>query len=50
VDGVDGEESSTVDYKAVLREGEEACTTDSSCSAMDELGVCLCLEKWNVGC
>lgn len=50
VDGVDGEESTTIDYKAVLREGEEACTTDSTCSAMDELGVCLCLEKWTVGC
>jgi hypothetical protein len=50
VDGVDGELSSTIDYKAVLREGEEACTTDKTCSAMDELGVCLCLEKWTVGC
>jgi hypothetical protein len=50
VDGVDDEESSTIDYKAVLREGEEACTTDSTCSAMDQLGVCLCLEKWTVGC
>jgi hypothetical protein len=50
IDGVDGEESSTIDYKAVLREGEEACTADSTCSAMDELGVCLCLEKWTVGC
>src|SRR5690606_30339127 len=42
IDGIDGEESSSVDYKAVLREGEEACTDDSSCSAMDDLGVCLC--------
>lgn len=50
VDGVDGELSSSVDYKAVLREGEEACTSDATCSAMDELGVCLCLEKWTVGC
>ena len=50
VDGVDGEESSTIDYKAVLREGEEACTEDATCSAMDELGVCLCLGKWTVGC
>ena len=50
IDGVDGEESSTIDYKAVLREGEEACTTDETCSAMDDLGVCLCLEKWTVGC
>jgi hypothetical protein len=50
VDGVDGEESSTLDYKAVLREGEEACTTDTTCSAMDDFGVCLCLEKWTVGC
>jgi hypothetical protein len=50
VDGVDGEESSVVDYKAVLREGEEACGADVTCSAMDDLGVCLCLEKWTVGC
>lgn len=50
VDGIDGEASSTVDYKAVLREGEEACTADDGCSAMDDLGVCLCLEKWTVGC
>ncbi len=49
VDGVDGEESTLVDYKAVLREGDE-CTADESCSAPDELGVCLCLEKWTVGC
>ena len=50
IDGVDGEESTMVDYKAVLREGEEACTIDDTCSAMDDLGVCLCLEKWTVGC
>jgi hypothetical protein len=49
VDGVDGSESSTISYKAVLHEGEEACS-DLSCSAPDELGVCLCLEKWTVGC
>jgi len=48
VDGI--EESSTVDYKALLREGEEACEADDTCSAMDELGVCLCLEKWPAGC
>ena len=50
IDGFDTEESTRVDYKAVLREGEEACSEDSSCSAMDELGVCLCLEKWSFGC
>ncbi len=50
VDSVDGEESQIVDYKAVLREGAEACSADDSCSAMDDLGVCLCLEKWTVGC
>src|SRR5690606_35164096 len=50
VDGVDQEQSTTIDYKAVLREGEEACTSDSTCSAMDQMGVCLCLEKWTVGC
>lgn len=50
VDGVDAEESSMVDYKAVLREGEELCSADATCSAMDEQGVCLCLEKWTVGC
>ena len=49
VDGVDGEPSSVVDYKAVLLEGEDACA-DPSCSAMDEMGMCLCLEKWTVGC
>ena len=27
----------------------EACS-DISCSAMDEVGMCLCLEKWDVGC
>jgi hypothetical protein len=50
VDVVDGEQSTAIDYKAVLREGEEDCTSDNTCSAMDELGVCLCLEKWPVGC
>jgi len=49
VDGVDYEPSTVVDYKAVLREGAEACM-DTSCSAMDEQGMCLCLEKWTVGC
>lgn len=49
VDGVDNEPSSTVDYKAVLREGEEECG-DPSCSAPDDMGMCLCLEKWTVGC
>jgi hypothetical protein len=43
------EESTRVDYKAVLLEGE-VCTTDASCSAPDMLGVCVCLEKWSVGC
>lgn len=49
VDGIDAEESSTVEYKAVLREGEELCA-DASCSEMDEVGVCLCLERWSAGC
>jgi hypothetical protein len=49
VDGVDGEESTGVDYKAVLREGEEACA-EMSCSEMDDVGACLCLEKWTTGC
>jgi hypothetical protein len=49
VDGVDGEESSRVDYKAVLHEGD-ACAADDTCSVPDELGVCLCLEKWTTGC
>jgi hypothetical protein len=48
VDGVDAEESSTVDYKVVLAEGE-ACM-DISCSQMDLQGACLCLEKWSAGC
>lgn len=49
VDPIDDEVSSTVDYKAVLREGD-ACSEDASCSAPDDLGVCLCLEKWTTGC
>ncbi|WP_157596493.1 hypothetical protein [Plesiocystis pacifica] len=49
VDGVDGQESSVIDYKVELREGEEACG-DPDCSAPDEMGACLCLEKWTVGC
>ncbi|WP_052556261.1 hypothetical protein [Enhygromyxa salina] len=49
VDGVDGEESSLVSYKAVVLEGEEACA-NPSCSAPDDLGACLCLEKWTTGC
>jgi hypothetical protein len=48
VDGVDGEESSAVNYKAVLAEGE-ACM-ETSCSQMDQQGACLCLEKWTAGC
>jgi hypothetical protein len=48
VDGM-GEESTLVDYKAVLLEGE-ACVDDSSCSAPDMLGACVCLEKWPAGC
>ena len=49
VDGVDSEESTLVSYKAVLLEGEE-CMNDSSCSLPDDLGACLCLEKWSTGC
>ena len=49
VDGIDGEESTLVSYKAVLLEGE-ACMDDSTCSAPDDLGACLCLEKWTTGC
>ena len=49
IDGIDNEPSSTVDYKAFLAEGDEACG-EPSCSAMDEQGMCLCLEKWDVGC
>ena len=49
IDGVDEEESSVADYKATLQEGAEACES-TSCSAMDEQGMCLCLEKWTVGC
>lgn len=49
VDGLDGEESSVVDYKVELREGEENCA-DLDCSAPDEQGACLCLEKWSLGC
>ncbi|WP_146156245.1 hypothetical protein [Enhygromyxa salina] len=49
VDGVDGEESTTVNYKAVLFEGAEACA-EPTCSAMDEQGACVCLEKWTTGC
>lgn len=48
VDGVDGEESSAVNYKAVLAQGD-ACM-ETSCSQMDEQGACLCLEKWSTGC
>jgi hypothetical protein len=49
VDPIDKETSTFSDYKAVLRDGE-ACSTDDSCSAPDDLGVCLCLEQWTVGC
>jgi hypothetical protein len=49
IDGVDGEESSLVSYKAVLLEGDEACA-GPSCSEIDDLGACLCLEKWTTGC
>ena len=48
IDGVDGEESSLVSYKAVLLEGEDCAGL--SCSAPDDLGACLCLEKWTTGC
>jgi hypothetical protein len=48
VDGVDNEESSAVDYKAVLLEGD-ACM-DPTCSEVDQVGACLCLEKWTTGC
>jgi hypothetical protein len=48
IDGVDDEESSVVNYKVVLGEGE-ACM-DVSCSQMDQQGACLCLEKWTTGC
>lgn len=44
----EGEESTLVDYKAVLLEGE-ACS-DDACSAPDQLGACVCLEKWQAGC
>ncbi len=44
----EGDESTRVDYKAVLLEGE-ACA-DPSCSAPDQLGACVCLEKWSAGC
>jgi hypothetical protein len=44
-----GEESTLVNYKAVLLEGE-ACVDDPSCSAPDMLGACVCLEKWPAGC
>jgi hypothetical protein len=44
----DDEESTRIDYKAVLLEGE-ACA-DPSCSAPDQLGACVCLEKWSAGC
>ena len=47
--GIDNDESSVVDYKVQLREGAEACGAPG-CSAMDDLGACLCLEKWTVGC
>ena len=49
VDGMDGEESTAVDYKVVLQEGAEACS-GVTCSEMDQVGACLCLEKWTVGC
>lgn len=45
----DDEESTRIDYKAVLLEGE-ACAEDMSCSAPDLLGACVCLEKWSAGC
>jgi hypothetical protein len=48
IDGIDDEESSVVNYKAVLAEGE-ACL-ETSCSQMDQQGACLCLEKWTTGC
>jgi hypothetical protein len=48
VDGIDDEESSSVNYKVVLAEGE-ACM-DISCSQMDQQGACLCLEQWTTGC
>jgi hypothetical protein len=46
---IDGQESTMIDYKVELREGAEACG-DPDCSAMDDVGACLCLEKWQVGC
>lgn len=49
VDGADDQPSPAVDYRAVLLEGDEACA-DPTCSAMDEQGMCLCLEKWPAGC
>ena len=45
----DEEESTRIDSKAVLLEGD-VCGTDPSCSAPDMLGVCVCLEKWPAGC
>ncbi len=49
VDGASGDETPMVDYKVILREGDE-CLEDTSCSAQDMLGACLCLEKWSAGC
>jgi hypothetical protein len=48
VDGIDGSESTVVNYKAVIAEGE-ACM-ELSCSEVDQQGACLCLEKWTTGC
>jgi hypothetical protein len=50
VDGVDGEESSLVDFKVILVEDAEACAADLNCSPVDDVGACLCLEKWTKGC
>lgn len=48
VDG-DGDESTSAQYRVQLREGVEACES-LSCSEQDEVGACLCLEPWTVGC
>ena len=43
----EGEISSRQDFKLFIAEGD-AC--DASCTDPDDLGACVCFEKWNTGC
>ena len=46
---INGEETDATFFEVVLRDGDEACS-DSSCSAQDDEGTCLCIDPWSLPC